>query len=525
MLRRLFGDFLGYHTVHLAYLPVKFSSFHRHLQPLITMATSQTTAKPFCLSWPCLQADAPIPPPKTPNPKSVNLVQQKTFAQALSNVCDIPHSQLPKPCLKGDDLAISIPDDEYDAGLDACKHNLQGRVIWPKGSAPVSIESLNKLSVLWKSLGRWGVISLGKGFYEFVFSSVEDLRRVRSVSSWNLNPGILKLFAWSQNFSANNQYQTNAQVWVRIYGLSQEYWRKKILFAIASSVGTPICTDSISGKPMIERTFGHFARVLVDMDLAQQLRYRVLVERKGYAFFVDLEYENLPDFCEYCKIPGHHVDVCKRRKQMNYGNVQREQSKKKEAVVIRQEFVPVTKVTEVVIADTNVENHVAHSLEQQRKQADMDLEKEINDELAEVQVCNQASSSKVPPPEAHLHVEDEHSSTGSQFVEATQESNKAATIELEAAAATPEIVLKDMAFLKESWANLADLDEDVHVDEDVQLAANNITLSRAGTALVQVRNPSPSSALDANTLADNTTPTIDDQGFQLVTTKASKKKT
>jgi len=32
---------------------------------------------------------------------------------------------------------------------------------------------------------------------------------------------------------------------------------------------------------MIERTFGHFARVLVDIDLASDLRHRVLVESAG----------------------------------------------------------------------------------------------------------------------------------------------------------------------------------------------------------------------------------------------------
>jgi len=65
---------------------------------------------------------------------------------------------------------------------------------------------------------------------------------------------------------------------MRIYGLYQEYWRKNILFAIASSVGTPICTDSISFKPLMERSFGHFARVLLDLDLSDHLRYRVMVD-------------------------------------------------------------------------------------------------------------------------------------------------------------------------------------------------------------------------------------------------------
>jgi len=84
------------------------------------------------------------------------------------------------------------------------------------------------------------------------------------------------------------QHQTTAQVWITIYGLSKEYWRKRILFAIASEVGTPICTDSITSKPRMERAFGHYVRVLVDMNLNKELVHRILVERKGFAFFVDV---------------------------------------------------------------------------------------------------------------------------------------------------------------------------------------------------------------------------------------------
>jgi hypothetical protein len=238
--------------------------------------------------------------------------QTKTFAQALSNFCDIPNSQLPQPILKGDNFSISIPEEDYVEGMKECMYNLHARIIWPKGSTPLTVFVLKKkLTTMWKDLDLWGITSLGKGYYELTFSKLEDAKRVRSSASWNLSPGILKLFTWTKDFSPSMQSSTSAQVWVRIHGLAQEYWRPKILFAIASSVGTPICTDSASTKPRIERTFGHFARVLVDMDVSQVPRYKVLVERKDYAFFVEFEFENMPGFCSYCKKVGHFVNECK----------------------------------------------------------------------------------------------------------------------------------------------------------------------------------------------------------------------
>ncbi|XP_058747032.1 uncharacterized protein LOC131620024 [Vicia villosa] len=72
--------------------------------------------------------------------------------------------------------------------------------------------------------------------------------------------------------------------------------------------------DSTSNKTSFERAFGHYVRVLVDIDLAKELSYKILVERVGFAFFVDIEYEKLPIYCNFCKFIGHSLEDCKRKK-------------------------------------------------------------------------------------------------------------------------------------------------------------------------------------------------------------------
>jgi hypothetical protein len=92
--------------------------------------------------------------------KNIDLQIQRPVS---TNLCDIPLSQFQQPVVKGDRLAIEIPEAAYEAGLEACKHNLHGRILWPKGSTPLSVVALKaKLASIWKDLSRWGVISIWK---------------------------------------------------------------------------------------------------------------------------------------------------------------------------------------------------------------------------------------------------------------------------------------------------------------------------------------------------------------------------
>lgn len=131
------------------------------------------------------------------------------------------------------------------------------------------------------------MIPLGKGYFEFSFSSAEDLHSVWTIGTWNLNPGLLRLSQWVADFNPKSQRQTHMQCWLRIHDLPQEYWRPRILFEIATGVGTPISLD----EPTRARSLGHFARILVDLDLTARLPVEILVERDNFAFYVGIEYE------------------------------------------------------------------------------------------------------------------------------------------------------------------------------------------------------------------------------------------
>jgi hypothetical protein len=68
---------------------------------------------------------------------------------------------------------IKIYEEEYIKGLEICNNNLYGRLILTKGEKPPTAREphdiLSSLEIQQK------LISLGNGYFEFVFSTLDDI--------------------------------------------------------------------------------------------------------------------------------------------------------------------------------------------------------------------------------------------------------------------------------------------------------------------------------------------------------------
>jgi len=122
------------------------------------------------------------------------------------------------------------------------------------------------------------------------------MRSVWAKGTMILKPGVLRLFEWKKDFNMHKQKNTHAQVWIRLIELPQEYWMDRTLREIASVVGTPLTMDNATSK----RLYGHYARILVDMDCSRKLYYEILFEQEGFSFPVEVFYEWMPDYCTHC---------------------------------------------------------------------------------------------------------------------------------------------------------------------------------------------------------------------------------
>ncbi|AES64896.1 DUF4283 domain protein [Medicago truncatula] len=175
-----------------------------------------------------------------------------------------------------------------------------------KGDKPFSTREIeSRLQKLWKTAGAWRMMSLGRGFYEFFFASEMDICLSGPKTS------ICTLIV------------IHMLVWIRLLELPQEYWMERTLREIAGMLGTPLVIDNATTK----RLFGHYARILVDMDFSRKLFHEIVVEKEGFAFTVNI---------------GHDVTVCRQLypRQETYAPKERIDKGNKQVLITKTMWVP-----------------------------------------------------------------------------------------------------------------------------------------------------------------------------------------
>ncbi|XP_057793175.1 uncharacterized protein LOC131009784 [Salvia miltiorrhiza] len=250
-----------------------------------------------------------------------------------------------QPVVNNGVISIKIPETMYQERIKQFQHALIGRVLLRKGEKPRLTSDLKKeLQVLWQPKSDWKLIPMSKGFYTLKFTTAEDKLNSKRKNSWSLASGTLRIRDWVRNFDPYKEISSICQVWMRIYYLPVEYWTKEIISSIGNSVGVPIKVDGATADGDV----GHFARVLVEVDLALPLPDSVHVDCPDQSFYVEIGFEQLPHFCTKCKITGHSLDNCfkknvekggkqsKKPMEGDVGDTNKEKSKSNEDLQFRK---------------------------------------------------------------------------------------------------------------------------------------------------------------------------------------------
>ncbi|PON42859.1 Endonuclease/exonuclease/phosphatase [Trema orientale] len=237
-----------------------------------------------------------------------NSAMHGQVAPAAMHVTNIaPESS--KPSLKGNYICVEVNEAALLNQLELCQFSLIGRIFLSKGDSPWKLVDLKfKLQTVWSLSSLWRLISLGRGFFHILLSSEADKAKVWGLGSLNLKLGVPHLQSWFSNFNPHTRSSTNAQVRVHFHELCWVYWDRQNLSDLARGVGIPIRFDEM----ILKGEFGHYARMLIDIDLSQPISDSLMVEVGNDCLFIPLEYERLPSFCSSYKFIGHEASNCRR---------------------------------------------------------------------------------------------------------------------------------------------------------------------------------------------------------------------
>lgn len=179
---------------------------------------------------------------------------------------------------------------------------------------------------------------------------------------------------WTKDFAPLAQSQTHAQIWVRFINLPLEYWGIQTLLEIASGLGTPLSIDESTQQ----KRFGFFARVLIDVDLSENLFESVVVDREDHALSISVQYEKHPLFCEHCIMIGHAIQNCSKL-GAHRSTPASVQAHKKLAHTSTKHGVPLKNVMNVPgKQSSNMVRNMTHIVEMEAHKAPAsDLEKEV----------------------------------------------------------------------------------------------------------------------------------------------------
>eukprot|EP00253_Pinus_taeda_P017343 PITA_17343 len=158
----------------------------------------------------------------------------------------------------------------------------------------------------WKPRGQVDLKLGAQGFFTAIFSNLEDKNRIFEEGPYFLNNAGLFMKFWEERYNPEKETMMDAPVWVRLFGLPDEFWDPEILEGIGNTIGSFVKTAEITKRGK----YNAYARICVYINLAEPLPENVEVEYHDSIWKQPLDYEHIPFRCRICHEYGHLYRQC-----------------------------------------------------------------------------------------------------------------------------------------------------------------------------------------------------------------------
>ncbi|XP_062080713.1 uncharacterized protein LOC133785502 [Humulus lupulus] len=166
-----------------------------------------------------------------------------------------------EPIKVGDQIIAKLDIDEIEIEASFWRSSIVCVVL---GANPPFKVFEGFVKRIWGNLGIDKIVRMNSGFTLVSFRDVatRDLVLETGVIHFDKKPVVLR--PWSSDMDTV-QMVKSVLVWVRLNGLGLQYWGRKSLSALVSTLGKPIMIDQVTR----DRSMVKFARILVDMEISE----------------------------------------------------------------------------------------------------------------------------------------------------------------------------------------------------------------------------------------------------------------
>ncbi|KAG5621268.1 hypothetical protein H5410_006486 [Solanum commersonii] len=120
---------------------------------------------------------------------------------------------------------------------------------------------------------------------------------------------LMRIQTWTPNFRPEEETPI-VPIWVLLPGLPWHCYKKEFVTPLLSHVGKVLYLDTIT----IQKTRGSMAKVKVQVDITKARPSHIWLglddEDLTIGRWQAVEYERVPDYCEYCRHQGHMIQEC-----------------------------------------------------------------------------------------------------------------------------------------------------------------------------------------------------------------------
>ncbi|XP_020549414.1 uncharacterized protein LOC110011984 isoform X1 [Sesamum indicum] len=168
-----------------------------------------------------------------------------------------------------------------------------------------SYSILHKLIAGTDIKNNFTVIMLNNRHVLISLSCEADYSRLWLRRIWYIQGYPMRVFKWTPTFTPS-QESSIVPVWVSFPELPAHLFRKKVLFTVASMIGTPLQIDDAT---LSQSKFSK-ARACIKLDLLKPHLEEFQIQICGDIIVKRIEYEQIPHYCSLCKHVGHRDSEC-----------------------------------------------------------------------------------------------------------------------------------------------------------------------------------------------------------------------